>query len=93
MNYRLYVKGSGGYTDLGTYNSEETVECLHWLIIEEKTKEHILAIECNEQRKFEFPVFIYGGNPLEFVEFKQYLETADNKSKVTNQYVKKNSGK
>lgn len=89
MNYRLYVNGTAGYYDLGTYSSEETIYCLNWLIREEKTKEQILAIECNEERKIEFPVFLYGGNPEEFLRFEEYLQDQDIGNKITKQYVRK----
>lgn len=44
MDYRIYVDGTGGYYNLGTYNKDETLICLDWLILEEQTKQKILAI-------------------------------------------------
>lgn len=89
MNYRLYVNGTAGYYELGTYGVDETICCLNWLIMEEKTKERILAIECNKERNIEFPVFIYGGNPGDFLRFKEYLMDHDIGNKITKQYVRK----
>ena len=45
MKYRIYVFGTGGYTDLGTYEPDETIFCLDWLLLEQKTKEVVMAIE------------------------------------------------
>ena len=48
MKYRIYVFGTGGPTDLGTYEPDETIFCLDWLLLEQKTKEKVMAIERNE---------------------------------------------
>lgn len=93
MNYRLYVDGTAGYYELGTYSSKETIACLHWLIIEEGTKERVLAIECNEEKNIEFPVFLYDGNTKEFFRFAQYLRNENSKHKVTRQFVKNDKNK
>lgn len=45
MKYRLCVLGTGGWTDLGTYESDETIFNLDWLLLEQKTKEVVMAIE------------------------------------------------
>lgn len=89
MNYRLYVNGANGYYNLGTYNADEAVECLDWLILEENTKERILAIECNLEDNIEFPVFLYFGKQEEYTKFKEYLLLDDKKYKVTKQFRKK----
>lgn len=39
MKYRICVFGTGGYTDLGTYEPDEAIFCLDWLLLEQKTKE------------------------------------------------------
>lgn len=41
MKYRLYVTGTNGYYDLGTYTKDETIFCLDQLTLEQKTKEII----------------------------------------------------
>lgn len=89
MNYRLYVNGTNGYYNLGTYNSDETIECLDWLILENQTQERILAIECNIEDNIEFPVFLYLGKVEEYTKFKEYLLLDDKKYKVTKQFRKK----
>ena len=43
MKYRLYVSGSNGMTNLGTYEPDETIFCLDWLLLEQKTKEKVMT--------------------------------------------------
>lgn len=88
MEYRLYVDGTGGYYDLGTYNKDETIYCLDWLILEEQTKQKILAIECNKEDNIEFPVFLYLGKQEDYDEFKRYLNN-ENEVRVTKSYRKR----
>ncbi len=73
MKYRIYVFGTGGYTDLGTYEPDETIFCLDWLLLEQKTKEKVMAIECDTVNNSEFPIFLYLGKQEEYDEFKEYL--------------------
>lgn len=88
MKYRIYVSGINGYYNLGTYNIEETIDCLDWLIMEQQTKEYVLVIECNIQDRIEFPVFLYLGNIEDYELFKEYLNI-DTKDKVTKSYKKR----
>lgn len=59
MKYRICVFETSGYTDLGTYEPDETILCLDWLLLEQKTKEKVMAIECNLEDNIKFPVFLY----------------------------------
>lgn len=38
MKYRIYVDGTRDYYDLGTYEVDETIFYLDWLILDEQTK-------------------------------------------------------
>ena len=89
MDYRIYVDGTGGYYNLGTYNKDETLICLDWLILEEQTKQKILAIECNYEDNIEFPVFLYLGKQADYDDFKNYLNNEDEEVRVTKCYRKK----
>lgn len=86
MKYRIYVNGSGGYYNLGTYDPDETIFCLDWLILEEQTREKVLAIECNTEDNIEFPVFLYTGNIADYDDFKAYLNSKE--TRVTKSYRK-----
>ena len=88
MEYRIYVDGTRGYYNLGTYNKEETIHCLDWLILEQQTKEKILAIECNREDNIEFPVFLYLGKQADYDDFKRYLNN-ENEVRVTKSYKRK----
>lgn len=88
MKYRICVFGTGGYTDLGTYEADETIFCLDWLILEEYTKEKILGIEVNEEDNIEFPVFLYLGNVADYEDFKRYLNNQD-EVRITKQFRKR----
>lgn len=88
MKYRLYVTGTNGYYNLGTYTKDETIFCLDWLIVEQKTKEKILGIECNEEDNVEFPVFLYMGNIADYDDFKRYLSNQD-EVRITKQFRKR----
>ena len=89
MDYRIYVDGTNGYYNLGTYNKEETICCLDWLILEQQTKERILAIECNYEDNMEFPVFLYLGREKDYDDFKRYLNNDDKEVRVTKQFRKR----
>lgn len=88
MKYRIYVTGTGGQTDLGTYDSEETIFCLDWLLLKQKTKEKVMAIECNEEDNIEFPAFLYLGNLADYEDFKRYLNNQD-EVRITKQFRKR----
>lgn len=92
MKYRIYVAGTGGWTDLGTYEPDETIFCLDWLLLEQKTKEVVMAIEVNEEDNIEFPALIYLGNLADYEDFKRYLSNQD-EVRITKQFRKRwNSG-
>lgn len=82
-NYRIYVTGTAGYYNLGTYTSEETLVCLDWLILAQKTQEKILVIEHNISCNIDFPVFIYMGKEKDYEEFKRYISNNEEENKVT----------
>ena len=88
MKYRIYVFGTGGPTDLGTYDSNETIFCLDWLLLEQKTKEIVMAIEVNEEDNIEFPVLLYLGNLADYEDFKRYLNNQD-EVRITKQFRKR----
>ena len=78
MKYRIYVFGTGGWTDLGTYDPDETIFCLDWLLLEQKTKEVVMAIE----------VILYLGNLADYDDFKRYLNNQD-EVRITKQFRKR----
>ena len=84
MKYRIYVFGTGGPTDLGTYEPDEAIFNLDWLLLEQKTKEIVMAIEVNEEDNIEFPVFLYMGSLADYNDFKAYLKS--NEVRVTKQF-------
>ena len=88
MKYRIYVTGTGGQTDLGTYEPDETIFCLDWLLLEQKTKEVVMAIEVNEEDNIEFPALIYLGNLADYEDFKRYLSNQD-EVRITKQFRKR----
>ena len=88
MKYRLYVSGSNGMTNLGTYEPDETIFNLDWLLLEQKTKEIVMAIEVNEEDNIEFPAFIYRGNLADYEDFKSYLNNQD-EVRITKQFRKR----
>ena len=88
MKYRLYVSGTNGFTDLGTYESDETIFCLDWLLLEQKTKEIVIAVEHNYEDNIEFPVFMYKGNLADYEDFKNYLNNQD-EVRITKQFRKR----
>lgn len=88
MKYRLCVLGTGGWTDLGTYESDETIFNLDWLLLEQKTKEVVMAIEVNEEDNIEFPAFLYLGNLADYDDFKKYLNNQD-EVRITKQFRKR----
>lgn len=88
MKYRLYVSGTNGFTDLGTYESDETIFCLDWLLLEQKTKEIVIAIEYNYEDNIEFPVFMYKGNLADYDDFKRYLNNQE-EVRITKQFRKR----
>lgn len=88
MKYRLCVLGTGGWTDLGTYESDETIFNLDWLLLEQKTKEVVMAIEINEEDNIEFPVFLYLGSLADYDDFKRYLNNQD-EVRITKQFRKR----
>ena len=81
MKYRLYVSGTNGYYNLGTYEPDETIFCLDWLLLEQKTKEKVMAIEVNEE-------FLYLGNLADYEDFKRYLNNQD-EVRITKQFKKR----
>lgn len=87
MKYRLYVSGTNGYYNLGTYEPDETIFCLDWLLLEQKTKEKILGIEVNEEDNIEFPAFLYLGNLADYDDFRRYLNS--NEVRITKQFRKR----
>ena len=87
MKYRIYVAGSGGWTDLGTYDSDEVIFCLDWLLLEQKTKEKVMAVEVNKEDNIEFPVFRYTGSLADYDDFRRYLNS--NEPRVTKQFRKR----
>lgn len=87
MKYRICVFGTGGYTDLGTYDPDEVIFCLDWLLLEQKTKEIVIAVEYNYEDNIEFPVFMYKGNLADYEDFKNYLNS--NEPRVTKQFRKR----
>lgn len=88
MKYRLYVSGTNGYYNLGTYGPDETIFCLDWLILEQQTREKILAIECDEKNNIEFPAFLYLGNLADYDDFKRYINNQD-EVRITKQFRKR----
>ena len=88
MKYRIYVFGTGGYTDLGTYDPNETIFCLDWLLLEQKTKEVVMAIEVNEEDNIEFPALLYLGNLADYEDFKRYINNQD-EVRITKQFRKR----
>ena len=88
MKYRLCVLGTGGWTDLGTYESDETIFNLDWLLLEQKTKEVVMAIEVNEEDNIEFPALLYLGNLADYEDFKRYLSNQD-EVRITKQFRKR----
>ena len=87
MKYRIYVTGTGGQTDLGTYEPDETIFCLDWLLLEQKTKEVVMVIEVNEEDNIEFPALLYLGNLADYDDFKRYLNNQD-EVRITKQFRK-----
>lgn len=87
MKYRLYVSGSNGMTNLGTYEPDEAIFCLDWLLLEQKTKEKVMAIEVNEEDNIEFPVFRYTGSLADYDDFRRYLNS--NEVRITKQFRKR----
>lgn len=87
MKYRLCVLGTGGWTDLGTYDPDEVIFCLDWLLLEQKTKEIVIAVEYNYEDNIEFPVFMYKGNLADYEDFKRYLNS--NEVRITKQFKKR----
>lgn len=87
MKYRIYVTGTGGWTDLGTYEPDEVIFCLDWLLLEQKTKEKVMAIEVNEEDNIEFPTFLYLGNLADYDDFRRYLNS--NEVRITKQFRKR----
>lgn len=87
MKYRIYVAGTGGWTDLGTYDPDEVIFCLDWLLLEQKTKEIVIAVEYNYEDNIEFPVFMYKGNLADYEDFKRYLNS--NEVRITKQFKKR----
>lgn len=85
MKYRIYVFGTGGQTDLGTYEPDETIFCLDWLLLEQKTKEVVMAIEVNKEDNIEFPALLYLGNLADYEDFKRYLNNQD-EVRITKQF-------
>lgn len=73
INYRVYVSSRREYHYFGTYNPEETIVFLDYMILEKQTKNKILAIECDTVNNSEFPIFLYLGKQEEYDEFKEYL--------------------
>lgn len=88
MKYRLYVSGTNGYYNLGTYEHDETIFCLDWLLLEQKTKEKVMAIEVNEEDNIEFPAFLYLGSLADYDDFKKYLNNQD-EVRITKQFRKR----
>ena len=88
MKYRIYVAGTGGWTDLGTYEPDETIFCLDWLLLEQKTKEKMMAVEVNKEDNIEFPVFRYTGSLADYDDFKSYLNNQD-EVRITKQFRKR----
>lgn len=88
MKYRLYVSGTNGYYNLGTYEPDETIFCLDWLLLEQKTKEVVMAIEVNEEDNIEFPALLYLGNLADYEDFKRYLSNQD-EVRITKQFRKR----
>ena len=87
MKYRIYVFGTGGYTDLGTYEPDEAIFCLDWLLLEQKTKEKVMAVEVNKEDNIEFPVFRYTGSLADYDDFRRYLNS--NEVRITKQFRKR----
>ena len=87
MKYRIYVTGTGGYTDLGTYEPDEAIFCLDWLLLEQKTKEKVMAVEVNKEDNIEFPVFRYTGSLADYDYFRRYLNS--NEVRITKQFKKR----
>ena len=87
MKYRIYVFGTGGPTDLGTYEPDETIFCLDWLLLEQKTKEKVMAIEVNEEDNIEFLALLYLGNLADYEDFKRYLNNQED-VRITKQFRK-----
>lgn len=87
MKYRLYVTGTNGFTDLGTYEADEVIFCLDWLLLEQKTKEIVIAVEHNYEDNIEFPVFMYDGNLADYEDFKRYINNQD-EVRITKQFRK-----
>ena len=88
MKYRICVFGTGGYTDLGTYEPDETIFCLDWLLLEQKTKEKVMAIRSARLDNIEFPAFLYLGNLADYEDFKRYLNNQD-EVRITKQFRKR----
>lgn len=88
MKYRLYVSGTNGFTDLGVYEPDETIFCLDWLLLEQKTKEVVMAIEVNEEDNIEFPALLYLGNLADYDDFKRYLNNQE-EVRITKQFRKR----
>ena len=88
MKYRLYVSGTNGYYNLGTYGPDETIFCLDWLLLEQKTKEKVMAIEVNEEDNIEFPALLYLGNLADYEDFKRYINNQD-EVRITKQFRKR----
>lgn len=87
MKYRIYVTGTNGWTDLGTYEQDEAIICLDWLLLEQKTKEKVMAVEVNEEDNIEFPALLYLGNLADYDDFKRYLNNQD-EVRITKQFRK-----
>ena len=88
MKYRGYVSGTNGYYNLGTYEPDETIFCLDWLLLEQKTKEKVMAIEVNEEDNIEFPALLYLDNLADYEDFKRYLSNQD-EVRITKQFRKR----
>ena len=87
MKYRIYVFGTGGYTDLGTYEPDEAIFCLDWLLLEQKIKEKVMAVEVNKEDNIEFPVFRCTGSLADYDDFRRYLNS--NEVRITKQFRKR----
>lgn len=86
MTYRIYVTGTNGWTDLGTYEPDEAIFCLDWLLLEQKTKEKVMTVEVNKEDNIEFPVFRYTGSLADYDDFRRYLNS--NEVRITKQFRK-----
>lgn len=82
MIYKVYVKGLKGYESKGCYSEDDLFFLLDELILNNNITGMILVIQHDIDQDMDSPFYLFTGNNLEYITFKEIFSNSNKELKL-----------